>query len=112
MFPRQASNSEFRTARAASVAVPLDFAVYPSTVSPTAEVSLVRSKAALAAGGGRVNPNLIPVRIGRGLVVLHTREEWDRFWHGVDRDIARAADSRTPLEEEQEEGSAERSPAY
>jgi hypothetical protein len=50
-----------------------------------------------------MNPNLIPVRIGRGLVVLHTREEWERFWHGVERDIARAADSRTPLEEDQEE---------
>jgi hypothetical protein len=82
--------------------VHLDFAVDPSTVSPTAEVSLVRSKAALAVGGGRVNPNLIPVRIGRGLVVMHTREEWERFWQGVERDIARAADSRTPLEKEQE----------
>ena len=58
---------------------------------------------AFAAGGGRVNPDLVPVRIGRGLVVMHTREEWERFWQGVDSEIARAASSQTPLEEEQEE---------
>lgn len=40
---------------------------------------------------------LVPVRIGRGIIVMHTREEWERFWKGVDREIATAADSATPL---------------
>jgi hypothetical protein len=60
----------------------------------------------LVACGGRVNPDLIPVRIGRGIVVMHTREEWERFWKGVERDIAHAADSRTPLAEEREDEEA------
>lgn len=35
--------------------------------------------------------NLIPVEIGNGLVVLHTREEWLRLIRGVDLDAARKA---------------------
>lgn len=50
----------------------------------------------------RVKINLIPVRLANGVVVLHTREEWERFWQGVARDIARDADSRTPLRDERE----------
>jgi hypothetical protein len=29
-------------------------------------------------------PRLVAVSVGRGLVVWHTREEWDTLMHGVD----------------------------
>ena len=32
------------------------------------------------------NPSLVAVPIGNGLVVWHTREEWDAFMRGVDRE--------------------------
>lgn len=30
--------------------------------------------------------SLVAVSVGNGLVVWHTREEWDAFMRGVDRD--------------------------
>jgi hypothetical protein len=37
--------------------------------------------------GSRRDTNLIPVR-HRGVVVMHTREEYERYWSGVDREAA------------------------
>jgi hypothetical protein len=35
-------------------------------------------------------PRLVAVSIGRGLVVWHTREEWDALMRGVDREAVDA----------------------
>jgi len=33
-----------------------------------------------------MNDSLVAVAVGNGLVVWHTREEWDAFMRGVDRE--------------------------
>jgi hypothetical protein len=37
-----------------------------------------------------VHADLIPVTIHGGLVVMHTAEEYERLWRGVDRDACHA----------------------
>jgi hypothetical protein len=36
------------------------------------------------------DPRMVAVSIGNGLAVWHTREEWDAFMRGVDREASDA----------------------
>ena len=40
------------------------------------------------------DPALVAVSIGNGLVVWHTRDEWDAFMRGVDREATGAMKSK------------------
>jgi len=43
---------------------------------------------------GMSDPALVAVSIGNGLVVWHTRDEWDAFMRGVDREATGAMKSK------------------
>jgi hypothetical protein len=45
-------------------------------------------------------PDRIAVNVGRGLVVWHTREEWERFLRGVDVEASFAMTARLERDEE------------